>query len=207
AAQQQQAINNMQVPVAATLVHEIVQEPRVDQYVLTTNERIEYHQQELLKLQMLRRSNKRQVADKVQVPPPKQPLTNYHPVDTPKSPPSANTEAGSSCCKELKNAEEKLPSKDKGKKPMKPTVEEVPEEALLPIHLYSGIPEIQITKPMPKSVTTANRQQDGAYKTLAPAATKEQEWTIKAFNTIWDHNITMTVGGALAISQLLRNHF
>ncbi|KAG6870707.1 hypothetical protein C0995_011244, partial [Termitomyces sp. Mi166 len=42
---------------------------------------------------------------------------------------------------------------------------------------------------------------------LAPAATKEQEWTIKAFNTIWDHNITMTVGGALTISQPLRNHF
>ncbi|KAG6880827.1 hypothetical protein C0995_004199, partial [Termitomyces sp. Mi166 len=36
---------------------------------------------------------------------------------------------------------------------------------------------------------------------------KEQEWTIKAFNTIWDHNITMTVGGALAISQPLQNHF
>ncbi|KAG6892983.1 hypothetical protein C0995_001883, partial [Termitomyces sp. Mi166 len=36
---------------------------------------------------------------------------------------------------------------------------------------------------------------------------KEQEWTIKAFNTIWDHNIMMTVGGALAISQPLRNHF
>ncbi|KAG6893858.1 hypothetical protein C0995_015799, partial [Termitomyces sp. Mi166 len=60
---------------------------------------------------------------------------------------------------------------------------------------------------MPKNVTTANHWQDGAYKTLVPAATKEQEWTIKAFNTIWDHNITMTVGGALAISQLLRNHF
>ncbi|KAG6901211.1 hypothetical protein C0995_015301 [Termitomyces sp. Mi166 len=42
---------------------------------------------------------------------------------------------------------------------------------------------------------------------LVPAATKEQEWTIKAFNTIWDHNITMTVGGALAISQPLKNHF
>ncbi|KAG6870597.1 hypothetical protein C0995_011953 [Termitomyces sp. Mi166 len=95
-AQQQQAMNNMQVPAAATLVHEIVQEPRVDQYVLTTNERIEYHQQELLKLQMLRRGNKRQVADGVQVPAPKQPLTNYHPVDTPKSPPSASTEASSS---------------------------------------------------------------------------------------------------------------
>ncbi|KAG6869892.1 hypothetical protein C0995_016454, partial [Termitomyces sp. Mi166 len=147
--------------------------------------------------------NKRQVADRVQVPPPKQPLTNYHPVDTPKSPPSANTEAGSSCRKEPKNAEEKLPPKDKGKKPMKPTVEEVPEEALPPIHPYSGIPEIQITEPMPKNVTTADRRQDGAYKTLAPAATKEQEWTIKAFNTIWDHNITMTVGGALAILQLL----
>ncbi|KAG6870304.1 hypothetical protein C0995_013930, partial [Termitomyces sp. Mi166 len=60
---------------------------------------------------------------------------------------------------------------------------------------------------MPKNATTANRRQDGAYKTLAPAAMKEQEWTIKAFNTIWDHNITMTVGGALAISQLLQNHF
>ncbi|KAG6897364.1 hypothetical protein C0995_010562, partial [Termitomyces sp. Mi166 len=60
---------------------------------------------------------------------------------------------------------------------------------------------------MPKNVATANQQQEGAYKTLAPAATKEQEWTIKAFNTIWDHNITMTVGGALAISQPLRNHF
>ncbi|KAG6859028.1 hypothetical protein C0995_012142 [Termitomyces sp. Mi166 len=177
-AQQQQAMNNMQAPAAATLVHEIVQEPRVDH-------------------------NKRQVADRVQVPPPKQPLTNYHPVDTPKSPPSTNTEAGSSCRKEPKNAEEKLPPKDKGKKPMKPTVEEVPEEALPPIHPYSGIPEIQITEPMPKNVTTADRRQDGAYKTLAPAATKEQEWTIKAFNTIWDHNITMTVGGALAILQLL----
>ncbi|KAG6858995.1 hypothetical protein C0995_012356, partial [Termitomyces sp. Mi166 len=141
-AQQQQAMNNMQVPAAATLVHEIVQEPRVDQYVLTTDERIEYHQQELLKLQMLRRGNKRQVANGVQVPPPKQPLTDYHPVDTPESPPSANTEAGSSHCKEPKNAKEKLPPKDKGKKPMKPTVEEVPEEALLPIHPYSGIPEI-----------------------------------------------------------------
>ncbi|KAG6870057.1 hypothetical protein C0995_011245, partial [Termitomyces sp. Mi166 len=140
--QQQQAMNNMQVPAAATLVHEIVQEPRVDQYVLTTDESIEYHQQELLKLQMLRRSNKRQVADRVQVPLPKQPLTNYHPVDTPESPPSANTEAGPSCHKEPKNAEEKLLPKDKGKKLMKPTVEEVPEEALLPIHPYSGIPEI-----------------------------------------------------------------
>ncbi|KAG6870376.1 hypothetical protein C0995_013421 [Termitomyces sp. Mi166 len=50
-AQQQQAMNNMQAPAAATLVHEIVQEPRVDQYVLTTNKRIEYHPQELLKLQ------------------------------------------------------------------------------------------------------------------------------------------------------------
>ncbi|KAG6855296.1 hypothetical protein C0995_006450, partial [Termitomyces sp. Mi166 len=60
---------------------------------------------------------------------------------------------------------------------------------------------------MPKNVTTAKRRQDGAYKTLAPAATKEQEWTIKAFNTIWDHNIMMTVGGALAISQPLQNHF
>ncbi|KAG6869762.1 hypothetical protein C0995_000616, partial [Termitomyces sp. Mi166 len=147
--------------------------------------------------------NKQQVADGVQVPLPKQPLTDYHPVDTPESPPSANTEAGSSRYKEPKNAKEKLPPKDKEKKPMKPTVEEVIEEALLPIHLYSGIPEIQITEPTPKNVTTANCQQDGAYKTLAPAATKEQEWTIKAFNTIWDHNITMTVGGALAISQLL----
>ncbi|KAG6899400.1 hypothetical protein C0995_006063, partial [Termitomyces sp. Mi166 len=191
-AQQQQAINNMQVPAAATLVHEIVQEPRVDQYVLTTDERIEYHQQELLKLQMLRCSNKRQVADGVQILLPKQPLTNYHPVDTPKSPPNANAE---------------LPPKDKGKKLMKPTVEEVPEEALPLIHPYSGIPEIQITEPMPKNVTTASQQQDGAYKTLALAAMKEQEWTIKAFNTIWDHNITMTVGGALAISQSLRNHF
>ncbi|KAG6872068.1 hypothetical protein C0995_013376 [Termitomyces sp. Mi166 len=42
---------------------------------------------------------------------------------------------------------------------------------------------------------------------LAPVTTKEQEWTIKAFNTIWDHNIMMTVGGALAILQPLRNHF
>ncbi|KAG6893029.1 hypothetical protein C0995_001780, partial [Termitomyces sp. Mi166 len=86
--------------------------------------------------------NKRQVANRVQIPPPKQPLTNYHPVDTPKSPPSANTEAGSSRCKEPKNAEGKLLPKDKGKKPMKPTVEEVPEEALPLIHLYSEIPEI-----------------------------------------------------------------
>ncbi|KAG6858910.1 hypothetical protein C0995_012995, partial [Termitomyces sp. Mi166 len=115
-AQQQQAMNNMQAPAAATLVHKIVQEPRVDQYVLTTNERIKYHQQELLKLQMLRCGNKRQVADGVQVPPPKQPLTDYHPVDTPESPPSANTEAGPSHHKELKNAEEKLLPKDKGKK-------------------------------------------------------------------------------------------
>ncbi|KAG6869861.1 hypothetical protein C0995_016647 [Termitomyces sp. Mi166 len=152
---------------------------------------------------MLRCGNKRQVADGVQVPLPKQPLTDYHPVNTPESPPSANTEAGSSCPKELKNAEGKLLPKDKGKKPMKPTVEEVPEEALLPIHPYSGIPEIQITEPTPKNVTTANHRQDGTYKTLAPAAMKEQEWTIKAFNTIWDHNITMTVGGALAILQLL----
>ncbi|KAG6894394.1 hypothetical protein C0995_014438, partial [Termitomyces sp. Mi166 len=60
---------------------------------------------------------------------------------------------------------------------------------------------------MPKNVTTADHWQDGTYKTLVPAATKEQEWTIKAFNTIWDYNITMTVEGALAISQLLRNHF
>ncbi|KAG6870470.1 hypothetical protein C0995_012787, partial [Termitomyces sp. Mi166 len=129
-AQQQQAMNNMQVPAAATLVHKIVQEPRVDQYVLTTGERIEYHQQDD-KLPM-----------EVQVPLPKQPLTDYHPVDTPESPPSTNTEAGPSRRKEPKNAEEKLPPKDKGKKPMKPTVEEVPEEALPPIHPYSGIPEI-----------------------------------------------------------------
>ncbi|KAG6859337.1 hypothetical protein C0995_009572, partial [Termitomyces sp. Mi166 len=60
---------------------------------------------------------------------------------------------------------------------------------------------------MPKNVATANRQQEGAYKILAPAVTKEQEWTIKVFNTIWDHNITMTVVGALAILQPLRNHF
>ncbi|KAG6858104.1 hypothetical protein C0995_002604 [Termitomyces sp. Mi166 len=156
---------------------------------------------------MLRCGNKRQVADGVQVPPPKQPLADYHPVDTPESPPSANTEAGSSHHKEPKNAEEKLLPKDKGKKPMKPTVEEVPEEALPPVHPYSGIPEIRITEPTPKNATTADRRQDGAYKTLVPAATKEQEWTIKAFNTIWDHNITMTIGGALAILQPLRNHF
>ncbi|KAG6892084.1 hypothetical protein C0995_005401, partial [Termitomyces sp. Mi166 len=155
----------MQVPAAATLVHEIVQEPRLDQYVLTTDERIEYHQQELLKLQMLRHGNKCQVANGVQVPAPKQPLTNYHPVDTPKSPPSANTEAGPSNCKEPKNAEEKLPPKDKGKKPMKPTVEEVPEEALPPIHPYSGIPEICITNPSPKNATITNRCPDGTYKT------------------------------------------
>ncbi|KAG6870047.1 hypothetical protein C0995_015564 [Termitomyces sp. Mi166 len=156
---------------------------------------------------MLRCGNKCQVADGVQVPAPKQPLTGYHPVDTPESPPSTSTEASSSRRKEPKAAEEKLLPKDKGKKPMKPTVEEVPEESLPPIHPYSGIPEIQITEPTPKNATTANRWQDGAYKTLAPAATKEQEWTIKAFNTIWDHNITMTVGGALAISQPLQNHF
>ncbi|KAG6892400.1 hypothetical protein C0995_003967, partial [Termitomyces sp. Mi166 len=60
---------------------------------------------------------------------------------------------------------------------------------------------------MPKNATTADRRQDGAYKTLAPAAMKEQEWTIKAFNTIWDYTIMMTVGGALATSQLLQNHF
>ncbi|KAG6895128.1 hypothetical protein C0995_013203, partial [Termitomyces sp. Mi166 len=95
-AQQQQVMNNMQAPAAATLVHEIVQEPRVDQYVLTTDKRIEYHQQELLKLQMLWCSNKHQVADGVQVPVPKQPLTDYHPVDMPESPPSASTEASSS---------------------------------------------------------------------------------------------------------------
>ncbi|KAG6881777.1 hypothetical protein C0995_000652, partial [Termitomyces sp. Mi166 len=189
-AQQQQAMNNMQAPAAATLVHEIVQEPR-----------------ELLKLQMLWHGNKCQVADGVQVPVPKQPLTDYHPVDTPESPPSASTEASSSQQKEPKAAKEKLLPKDKGKKPMKPTVEEVPEESLPPIHPYSGIPEIQITEPTPKNATTADCRQDGAYKTLAPAATKEQEWTIKAFNTIWDHNIMMTVEGALAISQLLRNHF
>ncbi|KAG6893025.1 hypothetical protein C0995_001806, partial [Termitomyces sp. Mi166 len=106
---------------------------------------------------------------------------------------------------EPKVAKEKLPPKDKGKKPMKPTVEEVPEESLPPIHPYSGIPEIQITEPTPKNATTADCRQDGAYKTLAPAATKEQEWTIKAFNTIWDHNIMMTVGGALVTSQPLRN--
>ncbi|KAG6899353.1 hypothetical protein C0995_006204 [Termitomyces sp. Mi166 len=156
---------------------------------------------------MLRHGNKRQVANGVQVPPPKQPLTDYHPVNTPESPPSANTEAGPSCRKESKNAKEKLPPKDKGKKLMKPTVEEVPEEALPPIHPYSGIPEICITDPSPKNATTTDRRQDGAYKMLAPAAMKEQEWTIKAFNTIWDHNITMTVGGALAISQPLQNHF
>ncbi|KAG6859725.1 hypothetical protein C0995_004914 [Termitomyces sp. Mi166 len=57
-AQQQQAMNNMQAPAAATLVHEIVQEPQVDQYVLTTDKRMEYHQQELLKLQMLWHGNK-----------------------------------------------------------------------------------------------------------------------------------------------------
>ncbi|KAG6871227.1 hypothetical protein C0995_007062 [Termitomyces sp. Mi166 len=60
---------------------------------------------------------------------------------------------------------------------------------------------------MPKNVTTADWRQNGACKMLVPAATKEQEWTIKAFNTIWDHNITMTVEEALAISQPLRNHF
>ncbi|KAG6870096.1 hypothetical protein C0995_015243, partial [Termitomyces sp. Mi166 len=49
--------------------------------------------------------------------------------------------ASSSQQKEPKVAKEKLPPKDKGKKLMKPTVEEVPEEALPPIHLYSGIPE------------------------------------------------------------------
>ncbi|KAG6882629.1 hypothetical protein C0995_014240 [Termitomyces sp. Mi166 len=126
-AQQQQAMNNMQAPAAATLVHEMVQELRVDH---------------------------------------------------------ASTEASSSRRKESKVAEEKLPLKDKEKKLMKPTVEEVPEESLPPIHLYSGIPEIQIIEPTPKNVTTADHWQDGAYKTLAPAATKEQEWTIKAFNTI-----------------------
>ncbi|KAG6858744.1 hypothetical protein C0995_014271, partial [Termitomyces sp. Mi166 len=139
---------------------------------------------ELLKLQMLQHGNKCQIANGVQVPPPKQPLTDYHPVDTPESPPSTNTEAGSSCRKEPKNAEEKLLLKDKGKKVMKLTIEEVPEESLPPIHLYSEIPEIQITKPTPKNITTADQCQDGTYKTLAPIATKEQKWTIKAFNTI-----------------------
>ncbi|KAG6863798.1 hypothetical protein C0995_006798, partial [Termitomyces sp. Mi166 len=105
---------------------------------------------------MLRRGNKRQVADGVQVLPPKQPLADYHPVDTPESPPSTNIEASSSRQKEPKNAEEKLPPKDKGKKPMKPTVEEVPEEALPPVHPYSGIPEIRITEPTPKNATTAD---------------------------------------------------
>ncbi|KAG6860290.1 hypothetical protein C0995_013167 [Termitomyces sp. Mi166 len=100
--------------------------------------------------------NKQQVADGVQIPPPKQPLTDYHPVNTPKSPPSINTEVGSSCCKEPKNGEEKLLPKDKGKKLMKPTMEEVPEEALPLIHPYSGIPEIQISEPTPKNVTTAD---------------------------------------------------
>ncbi|KAG6858565.1 hypothetical protein C0995_015656, partial [Termitomyces sp. Mi166 len=156
---------------------------------------------------MLRHGNKCQVADRVQVPLPKQPLTNYHPVDTPKSPPSASTEASSSRQKEPKVAKEKLLPKDKEKKPMKPTVEEVSEESLSPIYPYSGIPEIQITEPTPKNVTTANCWQDGTYKMLAPAPIKEQEWTIKAFNTIWDHNIMMTVEGALVISQLLQNHF
>ncbi|KAG6898646.1 hypothetical protein C0995_009008 [Termitomyces sp. Mi166 len=189
----------MQASAAATLVHEIVQEPQMDQYVLTTNKRIEHHQQELLKLQMLQHGNKQQVANG--------PLTNYHPVNAPESLPSANTEAGPSRRKEPKNPDEKLLPKDKGKELMKQIVEEVPEEALPLIHPYSGIPEIQISEPMPKNVATANRQQEGAYKTLVPAATKEQEWTIKAFNTIWDHNITMTVGGALAILQPLRNHF
>ncbi|KAG6898705.1 hypothetical protein C0995_008720, partial [Termitomyces sp. Mi166 len=70
---------------------------------------------------MLQCSNKQQVANRVQIPPPEQPLTNYHPVDTPKSPPCTNAEAGPSHQKELKNAEEKLLPKDKGKKPMKPT--------------------------------------------------------------------------------------
>ncbi|KAG6882699.1 hypothetical protein C0995_014006 [Termitomyces sp. Mi166 len=115
---------------------------------------------------MLQHGNKCQVADGVQVPVPKQPLTKYHPVNTPKSPPSASTEASSSQGKEPKVAKEKLPPRDKGKKLMKLTVEEVPEESLLPIHLYSRIPEIQITEPMPKNVTTADRRQDGAYKTL-----------------------------------------
>ncbi|KAG6867643.1 hypothetical protein C0995_004726, partial [Termitomyces sp. Mi166 len=109
--------------------------------------------------------NKRQVPDRVQVPPPKQLLADYHLVDTPESPLSANTEAGSSRRKEPKNAEEKLLPKDKGKKVMKLTIEEVPEESLPPIHPYSGIPEIQITEPTPKNVTTADRCQDGTYKT------------------------------------------
>ncbi|KAG6892033.1 hypothetical protein C0995_005899 [Termitomyces sp. Mi166 len=91
---------------------------------------------------MLWHGNKHQVADGVQVPLPKQPLTNYYPVNTPKSPPSTSTKASSSQQKEPKVAEEKLLPNDKGKKPMKPTVEEVSEEALLPIHPYSGIPEI-----------------------------------------------------------------
>ncbi|KAG6901329.1 hypothetical protein C0995_013514, partial [Termitomyces sp. Mi166 len=109
---------------AATLVHEIVQKPRVEQYVLITNERIEYHQQELLKLQMLCHGNKHQVADGVQVPPSKHPLANYHPAAAPQSLPSTNAEAGPSHCTEPKNTDEKQPSKDKEKKPMKPTVEE-----------------------------------------------------------------------------------
>ncbi|KAG6870273.1 hypothetical protein C0995_014122 [Termitomyces sp. Mi166 len=133
-AQQQQAMNNMQAPAAATLVHEIVQEPREDQYMLTTNERIEYHQQEF-----------------------------------------TNTKAGPSCQKEPKNTDEKLLPKDKEKKLMKPTVEEIPEEALSPIHPYSGIPEISISEPTPKNVATGNRQQEDAYEMLALAATKEQE--------------------------------
>ncbi|KAG6867113.1 hypothetical protein C0995_005643, partial [Termitomyces sp. Mi166 len=117
-------------------------EPRVDQYVLTTDERIEYHQQELLKLQMLWHGNKCQVVNGVQVPAPKQPLTDYYPVNTPESPPSTSSEASSSQQKEPKAAKEKLLPKNKGKKPMKLTVEEVPEESLPPIYLYSGIPEI-----------------------------------------------------------------
>ncbi|KAG6871809.1 hypothetical protein C0995_016267 [Termitomyces sp. Mi166 len=134
--QQQQVMNNMQASVAATLVHKIVQEPRVEQYVLTTNERIEYHQQGLLKLQMLCHGNKHQVADGVQVLLLKHPLADYHPAEAPQSLPNTNTEAGPNYQTEPKNIDKKLLLKDKGKKPMKPTVEEVSKESISPIHPY-----------------------------------------------------------------------
>ncbi|KAG6870973.1 hypothetical protein C0995_009361 [Termitomyces sp. Mi166 len=140
------------------------------------DERIEYYQQELLKLQMLHHGNKHQVADGVQVPPPKQLLAAYCPAAVPQSLPTANAKAGSSCQLEpTKNTNEVLPPKDKSKKPIKPTVEEEVEEPLPPIHPFSRIPDIHISESAPKNPTTPEKHQDGTYKMLAPAAMKEQD--------------------------------
>ncbi|KAG6871349.1 hypothetical protein C0995_005740 [Termitomyces sp. Mi166 len=133
------------------MVHEIVQEPCVDQYILTAEERIQYHTTELNKLSMLRRGNKRQVANRVEVPTAKQLLEDYHPIDSDKSLEAEGTQQ----------------PQDKGQKPMHPLMEDIPKRKHLQFTLFQP--------PTTKNIGYPNQQQDGTYKTVLPASANELE--------------------------------